>query len=189
MNKKELENKLLGIIPYNGKADIGANALEESTIITVRDRETVYGDKKDFKPETVMNVFGNIFVFGYFEDETTLRVINTYDLDETALEEIARSAEAAARQGQELYTITETVKDYKGACTNVYGISADRNKAKEIMQKAIHDRFEHRFEESENPKSAFEIFYLGYVNKEENQWRYFDGDTDYTFEIHKTKQS
>lgn len=100
-----------------------------------------------------------------------------------------QEAEKAERQ---LFVVTETVQDYKGACTNCYGVSKNLERALSIMRESIAERFscEERFAEEEDPEKAMSTFIDGYfTNAEKTGWRYFDGDTEYTFEIHKTKLS
>lgn len=100
-----------------------------------------------------------------------------------------QEAEKAERQ---LFVVTETVQDYKGAGTYVYGASRDLTTASGILRDAIKERFgcEERFADEEEPEKAMSAFIDGYfTNPEKTAWRYFDGDTDYTFEIHKTKLS
>ena len=98
----------------------------------------------------------------------------------------------AEKAEQELFVVTETVQDYKGACTNCYGVSKSLERALSIMRESIAERFgcEERFAEEEDPEKAMSTFIDGYfTNAEKTGWRYFDGDTEYTFEIHKTKLS
>lgn len=100
-----------------------------------------------------------------------------------------QEAEKAERQ---LFVVTETVQDYKGADTNVYGASRDLTTASGILRDAIKERFggEERFADEQDPQKAMDTFIDGYfTNPEKTTWRYFDGDTEYTFEIHKTKLS
>lgn len=100
-----------------------------------------------------------------------------------------QEAEKAERM---LFVVTETVQDYKGADTNVYGASRDLATASGILRDAIKERFgcEERFADEQDPQKAMDAFVDGYfTNPEKTTWRYFDGDTDYTFEIHKTKLS
>lgn len=104
----------------------------------------------------------------------------------------AIAEQEAEKAERELFVVTETVQDYKGACTNCYGVSKNLERALSIMRESIAERFgcEERFAEEEDPKKAMSTFIDGYfTNAEKTGWRYFDGDTEYTFEIHKTKLS
>lgn len=104
----------------------------------------------------------------------------------------AIAEQEAEKAQQELFVVTETVQDYKGACTNCYGVSKNLERALSIMRESISERFgcEERFSDEEDPQKAMDTFIDGYfTNPEKTAWRYFDGDTDYTFEIHKTKLS
>lgn len=100
-----------------------------------------------------------------------------------------QEAENAERQ---LYVVTETLQDYKGASTNVCGASRGLSAAGDILRKAIHERFscQERFADEQDPAKAVNAFIDGYfANDEKTTWRYFDGDFEYTFEIHKTSLS
>lgn len=100
-----------------------------------------------------------------------------------------QEAENAERQ---LFVVTETVQDYKGAGTYVFGASRDLATASGILRDAIKEHFgcEDRFADEQDPQKAMDTFIDGhFTNPEKTGWRYFDGDTDYTFEIHKTKLS
>jgi len=104
----------------------------------------------------------------------------------------AIAEQEAEKAEQELFVVTETVQDYKGACTNCYGVSKNLERALSIMRESIAKRFacEERFSDEEDPEKAMSTFIDGYfTNPEKTGWRYFDGDTEYTFEIHKTKLS
>lgn len=104
----------------------------------------------------------------------------------------AIAEQEAEKAERELFVVTETVQDYKGACTNCYGVSKSLERALSIMRESISERFgcEERFSDEEDPQKAMSAFIDGYfANDEKTTWRYFDGDTDYTFEIHKTSLS
>lgn len=105
----------------------------------------------------------------------------------------AAIAEQEAKKAErQLFVVTETIQDYKGADTNVYGASRDLDTASGILRDAIKERFgcEERFADEQDPQKAMDTFVDGhFTNHEKTTWRYFDGDTDYTFEIHKTKLS
>lgn len=98
----------------------------------------------------------------------------------------------AEKSKRELFVVTGSIQDYKGAGTYVYGASRDLATASGILRDAIKERFgcEDRFADEQDPQKAMDAFIDGYfTNPEKTTWRYFDGDTDYTFEIHKTKLS
>lgn len=91
-----------------------------------------------------------------------------------------------------IYVVTETVQDYKGACTNVCGATDDLGRARATLAGAVKERFscEERFADEQNPDAAIGAFIDGHFTGDaKTSWHYFDGDTDYTFDIHKTALS
>lgn len=197
MTPQDFIHQALSLIPRDSQVYLDVNILDESTFATLK-------DGIDVKIDTVANVAGHIWIFGYpdknsdtqqaFEPAVFKEGLDNvlYDV-ECILEHSDEDADTTSiAEGVELFVVTETVQDYKGADTNVYGASHDLATASGILRDAIKERFgcEERFADEQDPQKAMDTFIDGYfTNPEKTTWRYFDGDTDYTFEIHKTKLS
>lgn len=201
MNPQNFISQALSLIPRDSQVYLDVNILDESTLATLK-------DGVDVRIDTVANVAGHIWIFGYPDNSSgTQRAFEPAAFME-GLDRILDDAECilehsdeddnddadatSIAEGVELFVVTETVQDYKGACTNCYGVSKSLERALNIMRKSIAERFgcEERFSDEEEPEKAMSAFIDGYfTNAEKTGWRYFDGDTEYTFEIHKEKLS
>lgn len=197
MTPQNFISRALSLIPRDSQVYLDVNILDESTLASLK-------DGVDVKIDTVANVAGQIWIFGYPDNNSDAQqafepaafkegLDRILDDAECILEHSDEDADTTSiAEGVELFVVTETVQDYKGACTNCYGVSKNPERALSIMRESISERFscEERFSDEEEPEKAMSAFIDGYfTNPEKTGWRYFDGDTEYTFEIHKTKLS
>ena len=198
MTPQNFISRALSLIPRDSQVHLDVNILDESTLATLK-------DSVDVKIDTVANVAGQIWIFGYPDNNSDAQQAFEPAAVKEGLDRILDDAECILEHSDnddvdttsidedvELFVVTETVQDYKGACTNCYGVSKSLERALSIMRESISERFncEERFSDEEEPEKAMSAFIDGYfTNAEKTGWRYFDGDTEYTFEIHKEKLS
>ena len=200
MTPQDFITRALNLIPRDSQVYLDVNILDESTLATLK-------DGVDVKIDTVANVAGHIWIFGYPDNNSDTQQAFEPAVFKEGLDNVLYDVECILERPDEdehdgdeeneadveyMFVVTETVQNYKGACTNCYGVAWALDVARKILRNAISERFdcEDRFADDENPQKAMDAFIDGYyANTEKTAWRYFDGDTDYTFEIHKEKLS
>lgn len=196
MTPQDFITRVQSIVPRGSQVYLDVNILDESTLATLR-------DGVDVKIDTVANVAGHIWIFGYPDNNSDAQQAYEPKVFKEGLDDVFDSImyilERPNEDGIDLFVVTETVKDYnteyqleKGACTNCYGVAECLERARKILRDSIGERFdvENRFDDEEDPLKAAEDFVEGnFKNEEKTSWHYFDGNTDYTFEIHKEKLS
>ena len=195
MDNNEFVNKLKASIPAGTEVNLNPSVTGKVIKATVSNPDGGLDD--EIRVEAVERKIGLIRITGYADtDPNLLRDFSPEDIS-SGFEKIVKAIKAAnnnkkAEPTKELYIVTETVQDYKGASTNCYGATESLDKAREILLRSIDERFDidDRFSYEDDPKQAAKAFLKdNFKNKEKTFWNYFDGDTDYTFEIHKTKLS
>ena len=195
MENNEFVNKLRALVPAG--TEVNLNPFVTGKVIKATVSNPDGGLDDEIRVEAVERKIGIIRITGYADtDPNLLRDFSPEDIS-SGFEEIVKTVKAAkdkkkAEPTKELYIVTETVQDYKGASTNCYGATESLDKAREMLLQSIDERFDidDRFSYEDDPKQAAKAFLEdNFKNKEKTFWNYFDGDTDYTFEIHKTKLS
>ena len=193
MENSEFINILQKTIPYNASIDVHAY----SVTATVSGEESG-GLDNTIAVEQVCKVLHKIFIHGYIQDDdpNTIRSVTPDEITsgfEEIIEAVKSEISNTENANKTVHVITETVQDYKGACTNIYGVTESPEKASEILRAAIEERIDpaERFYDEEDPeqaaKDAKDFVEKHFTNEEKTRWDYFDGDTDYTFEIQKSK--
>ena len=82
---------------------------------------------------------------------------------------------------KKVYVIVETLQDYKGAYTTIWGVTANKEKAKGMLKGAVVEIGCCESEEEEDK------FFNSHLNKEGDVWEHDNGDTWERFSIVETE--